>query len=480
MRRTAPLLLALVAALPAATDARAQAPAPAAGTAFDAPAAARPAEPLGPWRPVTEVAAEAAASESQAPGVMSGKAGAKRHVLKSKSPGTVESTEVPAAARSHQRLFWRCSPGLRPCTRSNPARLVLALSGLLAIGAGAAWLVVADDSVGGGGPGTLLGSGGSMMVAGALLGGLAGLVGGDGTMHPDRVRPETVGVGFTTGTGPVLGEYHPGTMQARWAPSWYFPDDRGRLRLMGYAGGALGREVQVDPRPQSGAFAPLPGTRRSSFGLGLDLALTLPYPVLDMSRSAWLGAVELRVRPEVHVRRDVYFDDDEAPLLMERTIVLPATFGIRWHLSARQRFTAYAGPRLDFLAFSATGARPLHRGPPQVGNFHGEFWYDIDVPLTPGPVDRRGRARRAAVNSQVTLGYVHSRFGPAGLNIGKVVGYFGVFSAAYRVRVRPRAAAYALQFGAGASIGHGFGGFFELGVALPDLGLPRVEERRAI
>lgn len=366
---------------------------------------------------------------------------------------------------------------MTPCVRSHPARLVLGLSGLLVAALGAGWLVLADDTVGGGSPGTLLGTGGAVMIGGALLGGLAALVDGDRRSPPDRVRPETLGLAYGLAQGTVLGEVVPGTMHARWAPSWYFPRDRGRLRFSGYAGGMLGREVHVDPRPAIDPPASA-GTRRTSFGLGLDLALSLPYRGHRRS----LGPIELRWRPEIHVRRDLHGEGGEDPLLAARTMLLPLTLGVRWHLSARQRFTAYVGPRLDFLAFSETGRPPLRRGPPQIGSFHGEFWYDLDIPLTRGPVDRRGRTRRAAVQSQLSIGYVHSRFGAAGLNVGGIIGYLGVLGAAYRVRVRPRGAAYALQFGALASLGARPGGVLEFGVVLPDLGLRRDggEERRAI
>jgi hypothetical protein len=350
---------------------------------------------------------------------------------------------------------------------------------LLASAAGTAYLLVIGDGLKAGDPGGAFAGGGILMLSGALLGGLAGLIDGDRRNHPDRVRQETIGVTHEFGHRPILGEIHPGTMHARWAPGWYFPNDRGRLRFTGHVGGLLGREVNVDPRPQAAVFPALSGLRRTSFGFGLDLAVALPYPVLGAARTSWLGPAEIRLRPEIHVQRELYGDGSETPRLMSRTMLLPLTLGLRWHLAARQRFTVYAGPRFDLIAFSEDGRGPLRRGPAQVGSLHLETWYDVDIPFTLRPVNRRGRPRRAAVNSTASLGYVHSRFAVSGLAVGATSGYLGLVHAAYRVRVRPKDAAYALQFGAGAAVGRSFGAFIELGVALPDLGAdPRGREAR--
>lgn len=411
-------------------------------------------------------------------------------------PGPVNRIPAPAAAAAGQgapsransspedparlrRPFFRCSAGAQPCTRSHPARLVLGFTGLLVGAAGATYLLLLGDRLGAGDPGAAFVGGGTLMLSGALLGGVAGLVDGDRRNHPDRVRQETIGLTYDFGQRPILGEVHPGAMHARWAPGWYFPRDLGRLRFTGYAGGLVGREVNVDPRPQAAVFPALPGVRRTSFGFGLDLAVALPYPLLGASRTSWLGPAEIRLRPEVHVQRELYGDGSDAPRLISRTMLLPLTVGLRWHLAARQRFTAYLGPRFDLVAFSATGAPPLRRGPAQLGSLHVEAWYDLDIPFTLRPVDGRGRSRRAAVNSTVSLGYVHSRFNGTALNIGPTSGYLGHVHAAYRVRVRPKDALYALQVGAGASVGRTLGVFLELGVALPDLGTdPRGREAR--
>lgn len=433
---------------------------------------------LPPWQPVAAPGPARAgegppgAATGTPPGSVAGRA-------PGHAPEVMTETTGPREHARRPGRFFRCGPGAAPCIRSHPARLVLGATGLLLAAAGSAYLVLLGDSLRSGDPGAALTGGGALMLGGALLGGLAALIDGDRASHPDRVRAETIGLGYEFGQAPVLGEVHPGTMQARWAPGWYFPRDRGRLRLTGHVGGLLGREVQIDPRPQSGAFPALPGAKRTSFGFGLDVALALPYPVLGARRSDWLGPVEVRLRPEVHVFRELYGVDSDAPRLVSRTMLLPLTLGLRWHLAARQRLTVLLGPRFDLVAFSETGAPPLRRGPAQVGSVYAEFWYDLDVPFTTTASTRGGRPRRAAVNSLVSLGYVHSRANGGALTIGATAGFLGFVQAAYRVRVRPQGARYALQFGAGAAIGRTLGAFLEMGVALPDLGTdPRGQEHR--
>jgi hypothetical protein len=419
---------------------------------------------LPPWQPVAAIEPPTAPTSTPPSG----------HV-----PETMATQPGPSRQTHRPAPFFRCSPGAQPCIRSHPARLVLGVTGVLLAAAGSAYLMVLGDSLKAGDPGAALAGGGALMLGGALLGGLAGLIDGDRASHPDRVRAETIGLGYEFGQAPVLGEIHPGTMQARWAPGWYFPRDRGRLRFTGHVGGLLGREVQVDPRPQAGVFPALPAAKRTNFGFGLDVALALPYPVLGARRSDWLGPVEVRLRPEVHVFRELDGVGSDSPRLVSRTLLLPLTVGLRWHLAARQRLTVLLGPRLDLVAYSETGGPPLRRGPPQVGSVHAEFWYDLDIPFSTTPTTRAGRTRRAAVNSLVSLGYVHSRANGIALSLAATAGYFGSVQAAYRVRVRPQGARYALQFGAGAAIGRTLGAFLEMGVALPDLGTdPRGQEHR--
>jgi hypothetical protein len=145
------------------------------------------------------------------------------------------------------------------------------------------------------------------------------------------------------------------------------------------------------------------------------------------------------------------------------------TAGARWQLSPRQRFTIYLGPRFDFIAYSDPGTRRLHRGGALFGPVYGEAWYDVDFPMTLGP-RRDGAPRRATVNSQLNLGYVHSRFDGRGFNFGPVIGFLGPLHLRWATRVRPAGWKVALQAGAGVAIGNGFLAGVSFGVALPDLG----------
>jgi len=360
---------------------------------------------------------------------------------------------------------WRhCVPGMETCTRPRPARWLLGALGVTFAGAGTAYLLLVGDRLRAGDPGGMFGGGGMAALGGALLGGMVGLLGGDRRGDRDRLRPSTFALDYAGGGSPRLDERHPGELAFRFAPNYYFPDGGGRLRLFGHVGGLVGRETEVDPRPQNST--PVPGqegthpvvlsAQELSIGAGADLAVALPYPLLR--RSARLGAAELRWRPEVQVRRYAY--DDR---LIERTMLLPLTVGIRWYLSPRQRFTAYVGPRLDFTS-QATGGAPLDRGAPNIGSLFGEFWYDIDVPLLVKP--------NAAIrlNGMLTLGYVHSRFDGKGINIDRAYGFLGPAYGGWHMRIRPRESSVAVQLGFGAWLGSGVTAVFSAGAVLPDLG----------
>ncbi|HGG56447.1 MAG TPA: hypothetical protein ENK31_01490 [Nannocystis exedens] len=360
---------------------------------------------------------------------------------------------------------WRhCVPGLQTCTRPRPARWLLGALGLTVAGAGTAYLLIVGDSLRAGDPGGLLAGGGLAAFGGALLGGAIGLMGTDRRGDWDRVRPATFALDYASGGPPRWGERHPGELNLRFAPNYFFPDGGGRLRLFGHVGGLLGRESEVDPRPQfdEEQLADEAGTqplaieeKKLSLGIGADLAVTLPYPVLR--RSAHLGAAEIRWRPEVEIRRHRYGDR-----LIERTMLLPLTIGLRWYLSPRQRFTFYVGPRLDFSAQAIDGS--LDRGSPNIGSLYGEVWYDIDVPL------RIKAGASSRINGMFTFGYKHSRFDGAGINFAAAYGYFGSAYAGWLMRIRPRTSPVAVQLGLGAWIGSGLSAVFSAGAVLPDLG----------
>jgi hypothetical protein len=362
------------------------------------------------------------------------------------------------------------------CIRSRAARLLLLSLGALAGGVSAAMLFAIGDRHAGGDPATFLVGAGALAGVGALTGMAARWIGGDRRGDPDRVRPETLGLEYAFGGPQILDETRPHRLSFTFAPTYWFPHDDGRIRLFGSLGGMLVEARDVDPRPQNSmpiegqeSTAPVVLSRQQlRINLGIDMAVDLPYPVLSPRRSAYLGPAELRWRPTVHVRRDVFDDGSDDERTLERTMLLPLTVGTRWHLSPRQRFTVYFGPRFDFVSFSEPGSDGLKRGGASIGPFHGEAWYDIDVPFT---VEGRrdGRPRRASVNGMLSLGYVHSRFDGRGFNFGPVRGFLGPIHLSWHTRVRPTGWPVALQGSVGAWLGNGVGLFTRVGVVLPDL-----------
>jgi hypothetical protein len=348
---------------------------------------------------------------------------------------------------------------------------VLAAVGVAGSGVGLAALLVAGERLGARDPAGLFVGAGGIAMGGAAVGAFAALTMADGPGNPDRVRTATIALDYTFGRPSVLDEAHPGTGMLRLAPTFWTRDGGARMRPFLAFGGMLGTERDVDPRPQlqgQGGFAGGLVERRLSGALGLDLAMSLPYPVLRGRPGARLGRAELRWKPEVQFRRHAFSPGEDDARTLERTMLLPLTVGMRWVLSPRQRFTFYIGPRFDFLG-TAAGGGELVRGRAVAGPVYGEAWYDIDVPFT--WLARREHAR-ADVNGQLTLGYVHSRFDGRGFNVSGAIGFAGPLQVAWHLRVRPRGARVAWQGSVGAWIGNGVTPFFSIGTVLPDVGRP--------
>lgn len=387
---------------------------------------------------------------------------------------TASATPVHDPDADNRARWAACNPHASPCTRPRPARALLLGLGVLAGATASALMFGLGDRLTQSDPAVLLVGLGGLAGAGALVGAAAGRLGADGPTLSDRLRPPTASLVYGYSPPAVLDESRPHVLSLRMAPNLFFPHDQGRLRLFGHLGGWLNPAREVDPRPQGMEALPdQEGTaprvlrqRHLSLGLGLDLAVALPYPVLR--RSARLGAAELRYRPEVQIRRDRFHPGTPDARLLERTMLLPLTVGARWVLSPRQRFTVYFGPRFDFVAFSDPGSDELRRGRPQIGPLYGEAWYDVDVPLTARP-RADGRPRALEATGQLTLGYVHSRFDGQGLNFGPVIGFLGPIHVGWSTRLRPAGAPLAAQLGAFARIGSGTSVGLELGLVAPDL-----------
>ncbi len=400
----------------------------------------------------------------------------------SRAPEPVSVSEEPGTRHRvchEKRQFSCCTTQDEPCVRTGMARLTLLGVGAAVGSVAATMLFALGDRSGAGDPATLFVGVGAVAGAGALLGSLIGRLGGDAPGDSDRIRPSTIGVDYLVPQPGALDETHPHEMRMSFAPNFFFADGGGRIRVFGHVGGTLWQERQVDPRPQfqepiQGQLGTAPVSlreRRLSIGVGADLAVNLPYPAF--SRSSFLGAAEIRYKPEFQIRRETLDPGLPSERTVERTMMLPLTVGARWRLSERQRFTVYFGPRFDTISFAEPGQERLERGGVLVGPLYGEAWYDVDFPMT--RAERRdGAARRARVNSQLSIGYVHSRFDGRGLNFGPVVGFLGASHIRWATRVRPTDWPVALQFGAGATIGNGFSAAANVGLVLPDLGARRV------
>ncbi|MEM9455158.1 MAG: hypothetical protein AAGF11_13335 [Myxococcota bacterium] len=396
-----------------------------------------------------------------------------------------DAAKTPTAGRDpeayeRRRRWAACAAHTDPCQRPRPARALLLGLGLLGGLTSAGLLFGLGDRLVQADPATLLVGLGGVAGAGAVLGAIAGRLGADGPALPDRLRPPTGALAYSYAGPQVLDEARPHTMALRVAPNLFLPHGHGRLRLFGHVGGWLNPAREVDPRPQNTTSLPdSEGTapsvlrqRHTALGVGVDLAVALPYPVLSPRRSAHLGPAELRYRPQVEVRRDRFAPGTDRTTVLERTIVLPLTVGARWILSERQRVTFYAGPRFDFVAFSDPGSSELRRGGAQIGPLYGEAWYDIDVPLS------RSSPRHVMATGQLTVGYIHGRFDGQGFNFGPVIGFLGPIHVGWSTRLRPVGAPLAVQLGAFARLGSGTSVGLELGLVAPDPTL-RPRPRRA-
>jgi hypothetical protein len=367
----------------------------------------------------------------------------------------------------------RCAPGTEPCVRPDAARGLLLAMGILAGGVAAGLLFALGDRASPGDPPTALVGLGTAAGLGALFGFAASRLGTDRPELEDRVRPATVGLDWQFSPVPTTDERDPARMSLRLGPTWRFADDA-RIRLLAHVGGSLGRARQVDPRPQLAAVrpnlegtAPIAATRRLlALGAAIDLATALPYPLVR--RSSWLGRAELRLRPGFEMRRELVLRPDADPRVIERTMLLPLTAGVRWHVSPRQRFTMYAGPRWDFLAYDDDRDGGLRRGRPRLAPIYAEAWYDIDFAFTERP-RRDARPRRVDAHGMLTLGYVHSRFDGMGFNFGPVIGFLGPVIAGWTTRVRPRGSPVAVQAGVTARIADDARLLLDVGLVAPDL-----------
>jgi len=329
------------------------------------------------------------------------------------------------------------------------SRTALAAAGASGFAAGTVWFFVLGDSLGAGDPASLLMATGAIGAMGAAVGAVT--TRGDESGFDDRASIPPVSVSLGSGGTPYFDETvaYPAsvTLQPR-----FWLGDRARITVGGAAHTDLGDTVDRDWRPQASSA---PALTEHSTGLDLDSELRL-YPAGDLP-------IDVALRPIVHHRRDQYVYRSGVGRTVLRTQIVPAALGIRWHLSGRQRFEAFTGPRWDALAWSTddgTSTAPLQLGP-----IFLDTRYTIDTP-------HRQPVLGLNATSRVDFGYVHSNFDGSGLNVVAVVGFMGPFYASYDLRLRRHVDRWGLQLGIDAIVGDGGG------VALSIGGLPPLKRVR--
>ena len=361
-----------------------------------------------------------------------------------------------------------------PCVHPGLARAMLAgttaafaIGGLLGFEAG--------DSVGARHPWAQMMGVGGIGLIGVGIGTILGLLSPRGEVAvKDRVGRATFRLTVTPGGTSVLGESSPYGLAVAFDPVLDLTDVFSVQPHVSVSM-ALGTAVDVDPRPQlqgTGADPettfPVAATRDTlKVSAGAEFSWKLPYPAPGLLVPAYAGLVELRYKPSITVRKRTLHAGTEAEQTVELTTLNPMLFGVRWHVSPRQRFTFYVGPRWNWIAFTDPGQDSLRRGPPQNGGLYAEGWYQIDVPFTP-----EGK-KKTSVSGRLNLGYVHDKLTGAALDTGAVIGFFGPINLSWDFRFRRVGAPVAVQITTGVWLTAGGGPYIELGFVAPDIVAPR-------
>jgi hypothetical protein len=388
-------------------------------------------------------------------------------------PEPAPPSTAPFAAKSCPQIGRCCVVGTVPCVHPGLARALLAAGGGAAF-AGGFLGFESGDSLGTGDPyGQLVGTG-LIALAGAGIGTLLGLLSPRGeTAVEDRPGRPTFRVTISPRSNTTLDESSPYGLSLSFDPT-IRGGDVFQIQPSFSASFGLGESVDVDPRPQRQAFrqgqdslfpVALKKTRVQVAG-GAEMAWKLPYPLPGVARPAYAGAFEIRYRPTVEVRRVTRQPGTAQEQVTEHVALYPALLGFRWHTSPRQRFTFFAGPRVDWIAFTDPGSDVLRRGPPVLGGFYAEAWYQVDVPLTPLATTK------TSVSGRFNLGYVHSKLDGEAFDVGAIIGFFGPVNVSWDLRIRRRGAPVAAQISAGIWLTEGGGPYIELALVTPDHVVP--------
>jgi len=372
-----------------------------------------------------------------------------------------------------------CVPGVQPCYHPGLARGLLA-GGSVAV-AGTAFVAFQSfgDSLGFGDPYTSFGGASAIGLLGAGVGALVGLMAprGEGFVVDRPGRP-TLRLRLNPRGTSTQDEKRPYGLTLSADPSIELGEF---LQLQPHVGVSfrLGRDADVDPRPQvvqaepegDAAFPLAMRSDRQKVTAGAELSIKLPYPTAKIGKARWTGPLEIRYRPMVEVRVRTLRAGADDEQRVAHTALYPATFGFRWHVSPRQRFTAYVGPRLDWIGYTDPGDSTLKTSPrPELGSFYAEAWYQIDIPFT--PLD----GTKHSVSGRFNLGYVHSNLDGSGINVSAAIGFFGPITASFDLRIRKRDMPVAVQLTAGIDLGASGGPFLEIGFVAPSIKAPTKED----
>lgn len=386
-------------------------------------------------------------------------------------PGIARAEDVPDTAWPRDgraacpALTACCVPDQEECVHPAVARALLAGVSLGHFGAGLVIFAAGDGNDKGDPLGALVGVG-IIGSAGSLIGLFAGLLSPRGeTRLPDRIRRPTLSVGVRPGGSSTLDERVPYGLTVSVDPTIRL---NAEVTLQPHAGIAidLGRSASVDPRAEpGGAFSVGLTSHRTRISTGAELAVRVPYP-LAMPRPLYAGRVEVRWKPWFELRRRVLQPGTPARQLVGHT-ALYAAFGMRWHVSPRQRFTVYVGPRFDRLTYSDPGSLKPRLGPGAFGSLYTEARWQLDIPFSP-----LGR-RATSVTGRLDIAYTHSNLDGRGFDVGAIIGFFGPIDVRFDLRIRKVGSPVALQLGAGYRIATDGGPSLTVGLVTPTLGMPR-------
>lgn len=364
-----------------------------------------------------------------------------------------------------------CVPGMSECWHPGAARLILAGASGLGFAISSLTFLNAGDSLSSGDP---LGQGVGMSLigaAGAGLGALMGLLAPNGeTAVRDRPGRPTLRVRLNQRGSNTWDEAAPWSLTLSADPTIEFGEV---VQLQPHISGSFrfGRDRTVDPRPQlqstgrdgQGLFPEALTTNRWKVSAGAEVTVRLPYPLLRAPKAPGLGRFELRYRPQVEVRRRAVHAGTDDARFIEHIALYPALAGLRWHVSPRQRLTLFGGPRLDWIGSGEPGGDQIAHGGPLLGTFHGEAWYQADIPFP------QRQPRKIQVSGRLNLGYVHSNLDGKSLDIGAIVGFFGPVNVSWDLRIRAADAPVAVQITAGVWVSDGPAPYLELGFVAPQM-----------